>query len=216
MNYLQTLAPQIARIEQASSALGFVASCDLQVANFCAVLVAGLGSRRVLELGTGTGLSTLFLAQALAEDAHLVSVDIDAKCSAVAAQVINEARVQLEVADAGAFLKACQPNSYDFIFADAWPGKFSHLDVALEALAPNGLYLIDDLLPQDNWPKNHQPRVEALLAALEAMDGFALSYLNWASGLAVVYKLDDRPIAPEIRRHADYAFLFSETMPSDI
>jgi hypothetical protein len=59
-------------------------------------------------------------------------------------------------------------------------------------------------------------RVDALLAALEAMDEVALSYLYWASGVAIVTKLDEQTIAPEIRQHADYAFLFSETMPSDI
>lgn len=48
------------------------------------------------------------------------------------------------------------------------------------------------------------------------MDEVALSYLYWASGVAIVTKLDEQTIAPEIRQHADYAFLFSETMPSDI
>jgi hypothetical protein len=38
--------------------------------------------------------------------------------------------------------------SFDLIFADSWPGKFSALELALGMVKPSGFYLIDDLLPQ--------------------------------------------------------------------
>ena len=37
---------------------------------------------------------------------------------------------------------------FDLIYADAWPGKFTHLDRALSLLTRGGIYFIDDLLPQ--------------------------------------------------------------------
>ena len=51
--------------------------------------------------------------------------------------------------------------------ADPWPGKFSHLDEALALLRTGGIYLIDDLLPQSNWPKGHAAKVPVLIDSLE-------------------------------------------------
>jgi hypothetical protein len=55
----------------------------------------------------------------------------------------------------------------------------------LQLLKPGGLYIIDDLLPQPNWPEGHAPRVPALVATLEARRDLVLTKLNWSTGLIV-------------------------------
>ena len=213
MKLKKPLAAKVNAIEAKSKELGFVANCDLEVANLCAVLARGVGGDW-LELGTGTGLSTLFLAEVMS-DGRLDTVDNDEAVSAVAKQEIGADRnISFIVEDGGKFLKSCRPETYRFIFADAWPGKFSHLNYALEALELGGLYVIDDLLPQDNWPPAHQPRVDALLALFQQAENFAISYLDWASGVAIVTKLDGGGIAAPLVDQSDFAFLVSDDMPN--
>ena len=79
-------------------------------------------------------------------------------------------------------------DSFDLIYADAWPGKFSHLDKALSRLRTGGIYVIDDLLPQPNWPEGHAPKVPALIESLEQREGFITVKLAWASGLMLVVR----------------------------
>jgi hypothetical protein len=69
-----------------------------------------------------------------------------------------------------------------------WPGKFTHLDRALSLLAAGGVYFIDDLLPQPNWPDGHAAKVPALIADLEGRDGFVSTKLAWASGLMMLVR----------------------------
>ena len=66
--------------------------------------------------------------------------------------------------------------------------KFSHLDDALACLRPGGIYVIDDLLPQSNWPDGHAPKVPALIDAIERRAAFATARLAWASGLMLVVR----------------------------
>jgi len=74
------------------------------------------------------------------------------------------------------------------IFADSWAGKFDHLNEALALLRVGGIYLIDDLLPQPNWPEGHAPNVAALINDLDGRDGFEVTRLDWASGLMIVVR----------------------------
>ena len=79
----------------------------------------------------------------------------------------------------------------DLIYADAWPGKFIHLDEALALLRPGGMYVIDDLLPQPNWPDGHAPKVPALISDIERRSELVSVRLAWASGLMVVVRKAD-------------------------
>ena len=88
--------------------------------------------------------------------------------------------------DGAAFLAASAPDTFDLIFADAWAGKFTDLDLALRLLRTGGVYVIDDLLPQPNWPAGHAPKVPALVDHLERLEGFTTTTLEWASGLMLV------------------------------
>jgi predicted O-methyltransferase YrrM len=100
----------------------------------------------------------------------------------------RQSRVRFVLQDGGAFLDDSDQKA-DLIYADAWPGKFTHLDAALAHLAIGGIYFIDDLLPQPNWPEEHGSRVDALVADLERRSGFATIKLDWSTGLMIVVRL---------------------------
>ena len=77
---------------------------------------------------------------------------------------------------------------FDLISADAWPGKYSQLNEALSLLRPGGMYVIDDLLPQSNWPKGHAAKVPVLIDDIERREAFVTVRLAWASGLMLVVR----------------------------
>jgi predicted O-methyltransferase YrrM len=52
---------------------------------------------------------------------------------------------------------------FDLVFADTWPGKYTNLTEALGLVAVGGLYVIDDMLPQPNWPEGHPAKVTTLV-----------------------------------------------------
>lgn len=120
-------------------------------ARLLAVLVRALAPRRMLELGTSNGYSTIWLADAArAVGATVTSVDIDAHRSAQARENLTRAGledlVELRVADAGAVLSASEDGAWDFVFLDAerpaYPDYWPHL---VRALAPHGLLAVDNV-----------------------------------------------------------------------
>ena len=171
-------------------ALGFDAACEARTGSLLRVLAASKPSGRLLELGTGTGVGTAWLLDGMDDAASLVSVDTDARVQAVAREHLGaDSRLTLVQADALAFVAAQAPKSFDLVFADAWPGKFEGLDAVLALLKPGGFYVVDDLLPQPNWPGgDHADRVRLLLARLSAQAQAHTVALDWASGLAVLVR----------------------------
>jgi predicted O-methyltransferase YrrM len=155
----------------------------------------------LLELGTGTGVGTAWLLSGMDAAAHLDTVDHDAAVVAVARRHLgHDPRVRFHVGDGEAWLKGYAGAPFDLIFADAWPGKFHALAPAVRLLAPGGLYVIDDLLPQPNWPEGHGARIEPMLAAIEQAPGLAGVRMAWASGLAVVVRPAEPRAAPDPAR----------------
>jgi predicted O-methyltransferase YrrM len=172
-----------------SEALGFNMASEPKTGALLKVLAASKPDGRMLELGTGTGVGTSWLLDGMSEDAHLDTVDNDANVSAVARRHLgSDSRVTFHVADGAEFLSRSGAEPFDLIYADAWPGKFSHLDQALSLLRIGGLYLIDDLLPQPNWPDGHAPKVPALINDLEGRGAFLSVKLSWASGLMILVR----------------------------
>jgi predicted O-methyltransferase YrrM len=176
---------QYERILTASSDLGFVMNSDVLTGSLLRSLVASRPGGRVLELGTGCGLGTCWILDGLSPDACVVSIDTDAAAQAVARRELgDDRRVEFVLGDGGEYLNATNA-TFDVIYADAWPGKYSHLDRALSLVAPGGIYLIDDMLPQPNWPADHPSKVAALLERLERLEGFAVTFMSWSTGLVL-------------------------------
>lgn len=179
----------LAAITQDSDRVGFTMASVPQTGSLLRTLAASKPCGRFLELGTGTGVATAWLLDGMDDDARLDTVDNDANVSAIAQRHLGrDSRVTFHVADGSAFLASQKPSEFDFIFADAWPGKFSDLAATLSLLKHGGVYVVDDLLPQPNWPEGHAPRVPALIAQLEAQAGFESTSLEWASGLMLLVK----------------------------
>jgi predicted O-methyltransferase YrrM len=97
-------------------------------------------------------------------------------------------RLTFVVEDAVDFLRRQPPFSFDLVFADALRGKFEGLDEALAVVKPGGFYVIDDLLPQPNWPEGHGEKIEPLINRLAAHPQLHIVPMNWASGIVVAVK----------------------------
>jgi predicted O-methyltransferase YrrM len=172
-----------------TAAHGFTMASEPKTGALLAALAASKPGGRLLELGTGTGLGTAWLLSGMDAASHLDTIDTDPKVVAIArAHLEKDARVTFHVMDGADFISRSPRDRYDLIYADAWPGKFTHLDQTLSLLRGGGIYFIDDLLPQPNWPDGHAAKVPALIDAIESRSGCVTVKLSWASGLMIAVR----------------------------
>lgn len=182
----------LAAIERDTSALGFKMASDRGAGSLLRTLAATKPGGAFLELGTGTGLSAAWLLSGMDSTSTLLSVDNDEGVVAVARRHLEQdSRVTFAVADGAACLSrlAAEGRTFDLVFADAWPGKYTHLDEALQLLRTGGLYVIDDMLPQPNWPVEHPPKVVSLLETLGSRADLRVTALAWSTGVVVAAKV---------------------------
>jgi predicted O-methyltransferase YrrM len=116
-------------------------------------------------------------------------VDTDRSALGVAQKHLgHDRRVAFRPADGDALLRELAGQAFDLVFADTWPGKYRLLDAALGLLAPGGLYVIDDLLPQPTWPEGHAGKVLTLLAELSGRKDLWVWRMAWSTGILVATK----------------------------
>ena len=185
-----SLPPQLEVLEAETVRLGFDMASGRRTGAALALLAASKPSGRCLELGTGTGLSAAWILHGLDTESSLLSVDTDAEIQGVAQRLLgSDSRLELLCADAGEHIGSWAAGSFDLVFADAWPGKFEFLEQTLSLLRPGGFYVIDDLLPQPNWPDGHAPKVPRLMEQLEAAPGMRTLRLAWCTGLMLAVRI---------------------------
>ena len=167
--------------------MGFKMASDYQTGSLLRSLVSTKPAGNILELETGTGLSTCWLLEGMDSNSTLMTVDNDPRVVEVAKKHLSDdTRVGFHVADGSKILKELKGRRFDLIFADTWPGKYWDLDGAIDLLERGGIYIIDDMLPQPNWPSDHPPKVEKLIHELESRDDLFITKLNWSTGIIVV------------------------------
>jgi len=179
-------------IRRDTHGIGFKMASEPQTGSLLQALTASKPNGRFLELGTGTGVGTAWLLAGMDAASRLDSVESDTQVLAVAQRHLgHDPRVTFHLADAARFLARPQL-PFDFIFADTWVGKFTHLHLALSLLRVGGIYLVDDLLPQPNWPAGYAPKVPALIKDLESRRGFVAAKLAWATGIMILVRTEPR------------------------
>lgn len=182
--------PPLAReVKAKAEARGFTMSCDNLTGQLLRGLIASKPHARILELGTGAGYSTAWILEGMDQASTLTTVEYDEELAAIARSTIQDERVAFHVCDGAVFIEQQLAQRYDVIFADTWPGKFNLLEETLSMLKPNGLYIIDDLNPQPNWPEGHGDKVHALIEYLDQRDGFHRIKLDWSTGLMILTRI---------------------------
>ncbi len=171
-------------------AAGFTMASEPLTCSLLRTLASSKPGGRFLELGSGTGLSTAWILDGMDSGSHLTTVDNDeALLSILRKNLGHDQRLTVVCADGDEFLASLEGQRFDFIFADTWSGKYRGLDAALALLDRSGLYLIDDMLPQPNWPDGHAEKVADLVASLERRTDLRITKMSWASGIVLATKL---------------------------
>ncbi len=184
-----TLPPHLEDVEAATTTLGFKMASTRETGALLRALLRQNQAVNVLELGTGTGMATCWMLDGLGDSGHLVTVDVDPVVQQVAKiNLGHDPRVVFVEEDGSEFLRQPGNLRYDLIFADAMPGKFSELDEALTLLADGGVYVGDDLLPQDSWPEEHAPKVPVYIETMQARAELEVEYWEWSSGVLLARK----------------------------
>ncbi len=184
----------LASILERTQVLSFNMASEPRTGALLRTLAASKPSSRLLELGTGTGIATTWLLAGMDAGSNLISVDTDPRVQAVARECLrSDPRLSLVTEDGASFLRRQPPQSFDLVFADAMPGKYEALEDALAVVKPGGFYIIDDMLPQPNWPEGHAEKVPVLLDRLATDSRFVVAPMTWASGIVVAVR---RPAPP--------------------
>lgn len=178
--------PLVRRAQERAAEIGFTMACDNRTGALLRTLAAAKPGGRLLEIGTGTGVGAAWLLAGMGDAARLVTVEVDPDTAAAAQGVLGgDARAQVAVADAHAWLTGYAGPPFDLVFADWVTGKFDDRDLLLRHLAPGGLYVGDDLLPQPGWPDGHRERVDRFLGEITAEPALVVTLLDWSTGLVV-------------------------------
>jgi predicted O-methyltransferase YrrM len=119
-------------------------------ADLLALVVRIVGARRVIEIGTSNGYSTIWLADAVADTGGRV-VGVDTAATDEAGRNLERAglvdRVELVRDDGGAYLAGLADESVDLLFLDAerteYTGWWPH---PVRVLRPGGVLAIDNVL----------------------------------------------------------------------
>lgn len=143
------------------------------------LLARGVGARRILEIGTLGGYSTIWLAGALPADGRLVTLELDPHHAEVARANIDRAgfgsRVEVRVGAAVESLDAmitAGEAAFDFIFVDAdKEGYPAYLRAALSLSRPGTMMVFDNVVREGGVldPDHPDPRVQGVRALFEAM-----------------------------------------------
>jgi predicted O-methyltransferase YrrM len=163
-----------------------------QVGGLLRTLAASKSDGDFLELGTGTGVATAWLLDGMDQNSRLLSIENNPTLAEIAQKFLSpDPRLSLCIEDAEVFIGTLTQHGqqFDLIFADTWAGKYTHLEETLALLKPGGFYLVDDMLPQANWPDQHETRVAELITALKNRTDLVTTTINWASGLIIGTKL---------------------------
>ena len=177
------------QIDDATKTSGFDMASDVLTCSLLRTLASSKPAGSFLELGTGTGLSTSWILDGIDHESTLTSIDHDNRFLKIADQFLgDDDRLSLVSTDGGEWMEKNKNKKFDYIFADTWHGKYLLLDEAIAMLNKGGLYIIDDMLPQPNWPEGHQEKAIKLMEDLESRNDLHLTKQVWATGIVIGVK----------------------------
>ena len=116
------------------------------------VLAATISARAVVEVGTGAGVSGLYLLRGMAGDGVLTTIDVDPELQRSARRTFLDAgygpgRLRLINGMALDVLPRLTDGGYDLVVADAVPGEYpGYVAQAIRLLRPGGVLILEGVL----------------------------------------------------------------------
>ena len=163
-------------------------------------LAGAVAARNVVEIGTGTGVSGLWLLRGMMPDGTLTSVDLEAEHQRLAREVFTEAGFKSQrfrlIAGAGLdVMPRMTDGGYDLVFLDGEKVEYGeYLEQAVRLVRPGGLICFDNALWHDRVadPAQRDPETTAIRETIDAVyrdDDLRALLLPLGDGLLAAQKL---------------------------
>ncbi|MFP6686854.1 MAG: class I SAM-dependent methyltransferase [Polyangiaceae bacterium] len=115
------------------------------------MLASLCGARRILEVGTYTGYSSLCMAEALPEDGEIITCDHDEAVAKIARSFFDRSshghKIRIKLGDGLETIRALDTSPFDMAFLDADKSRYPlYYDEIVPRLRPGGLLVIDNVL----------------------------------------------------------------------
>lgn len=170
--------------------------------HFMTVFVGAMNARKALEIGTFTGYSALCIAEGMAEDGHLLCLDIDEEWPTFGMRYWAEAgvadRISFQPGPASESLDALladgHEGTFDFVFIDADKrGLEEYYEKSLRLVRQGGVIAVDNTLWDGKVadPDNHEESTKAIRgfnAAAIDDHRVRLSLVPIGDGVTLLYK----------------------------
>lgn len=168
---------------------------------FMYLLAKLINAKKILEIGTFTGYSTLSFALALPEDGEIITCDKCKESTSIAQKYWKrrglDHKIKLFLAPALDTLESIKirySNSFDLVFIDADKRNYQkYYEASLKLLRPRGLMLIDNtlwygrVLSKENCDYSTRA-IQDFNEGLKSDQRVELSLLPIYDGLTIVYK----------------------------
>ncbi len=117
---------------------------------FLRMLVRLLRAKRILELGTFTGYSSLIMAEGLPDDGELITCDIDPETTEIAKRYWSRSphgkKIELKLGPALETLKTFE-GPFDLVFIDADKENYvNYWEICISKIRHGGLLVVDNVL----------------------------------------------------------------------
>lgn len=171
-------------------------------AQFLALIVEIIGAKRILELGTFTGHSSLAMGAALPKDGLLITCDMEPSYTSIASEFWFRAGIKNKIKlihgpaikTLQKLLKDVGDNYFDLVFIDANKKDYDrYYELSLRLLRPRGVMAIDNIF----WngavldPHNTEKSTVAIRNLNEKLyndERISLSTLPINDGLTLIWK----------------------------
>ena len=152
INSLEQGDSELLSVIAKEAAASFVPIIRKETASFLRTLVVMKQPKRILEVGTATGYSALFMSMGMPEGCTITTIEKYEKRIPIARENFKragkESVITLLEGDAADILKTLDA-PYDFIFMDAAKGQYIHFLPEVLRLLPVGGVLVSDNVLQD-------------------------------------------------------------------
>ncbi|KAF8199360.1 O-methyltransferase-domain-containing protein [Mycena galopus ATCC 62051] len=146
---------------------------------FLSLLASSIGAKRILEVGTLGGYSTIWLARALPDGGELITLEYNGKHAKVAEENIERAGLSSKVKilvglGHDSMLALPSDNKFDLVFIDAdKPSNVNYFTQAKRLVRKGGVIIVDNVVRYGRVadPEHVTPNTDGVRALLKILKG---------------------------------------------